>query len=492
MRIGECLPVFCLHHGDDLREDRVDVGLLVGSELVQSRRKSIVQRPGSGLCGRFPSIGEEQPDTATIGLSAGAGQQASRFQPVDDAGDGGPTQFSMSGQRAGRVRSAGRQGQQAHELRSGQLMPPGQLTAEQIHRPGDPPKGPKNTVVEGSAHGAAVLAAVEKTRESGRAVVAPGTTRPDIWRTGPAWRVWLLWLALGTLFPGGLHDASAKPVRFRATDKPVKVLLISSSLGRFRFGSFAQYLERVCPATEFASRTQHAVNTRWMIETFRSDVLRPRSVDARQGEHWLLYQGGLNSVSTPERTVADMVRLFRMAHGAGFKVLAIGVTPWGEDSDSRFDGFDGLRRHDKTRHLADFVAGRLGPVQALGSRRANRRDRPQWVAAELPDIGVDVLDTALRNKTAILRRSKSLIRQWKRTRWVRRRYPDMQEAVRRARAVPQWFPNPEQSWDHVHLDYRGHRTIAKTVCGRLPTTWRCDCASLDTYRWQRGRGLVTK
>ncbi|MFT5429404.1 MAG: hypothetical protein ACI9OJ_000074 [Myxococcota bacterium] len=477
---GSGVDGVCLHHSDDLREDCVDLRLRLGSELAQSCRKTIMQRLWCDLCGRSARFGKNQTDTSPVRLSTGTRHQAARLQTVNDTRDCGPAQLCVVRQRARRVRVARCEGQQAHELRSRELMPLGQLAAEEIHCAGDPPKGAENVVIKGSTHGDDLL------------MSADGARQPVLCRfpNRRAWSVLLTALVFTASLPGAPNHASATPVHFRAADKPVKVLLLSSSLGRFRFGSFAQYLERVCPATEFASRTKHAVNTRWMIETFRKDVLRPRSVDTRQGEHWLLYQGGLNSVSTPKRTVADMVRLFRMAHRAGFKVLAIGVTPWGKNDDSRFDGFEGLRRHDKTRHLADFVAGRLTPQRALRARRAKQRDGPKWLIGELPDIGVDVLDTTLRNKKADLRPAKPLIRQWKHTRWVQRRYPDMERAVRRARAVPRWFPNPEQSWDHVHLDFRGHRTIAKTTCGRLPATWRCDCKALDSYRWQRGRGLI--
>lgn len=283
--------------------------------------------------------------------------------------------------------------------------------------------------------------------------------------------------------------------RWEQADKPVKVLLLSSSLGRWRFGSFGQFLETACSGIDVHYETRHAVNTRWMIGRFKDSLLRNPNIDlANEGaERWLLYQGGLNSVSTPATTARDMVRLFTLAHEHGLRVVAISVTPWGEHSDSRFDGFDGLVRHDKTRHLAALLTGKLGRREALGRfTDSTGEGGDTWRPAERPDVAVDVLDSVLRHRDGPLRPRGPLVREWRRRPVIRRRYPDMERAVARARRVPQWFLNPEYAYDHVHIKHHGHRKIAEMLCPKLPESWRCDCASIDRMGWVTGEGVILR
>ena len=290
-------------------------------------------------------------------------------------------------------------------------------------------------------------------------------------------------------------SAKRRRVAFEDESRSVKVVLVSSSLGKWRFGGFHQYLERACTGPEILNRSEYAINTAEMTRRFRKDVLRNPSIDTKTpgNEYWVLYQGGLNSVGNPAMTIRDMSRLFVLAHEHGFKVAAVSVTPWGGDTDRRFDHFHGLEMHDKTRRLVDYLMGRLPRNAALGRFvEKSEAQRTEWKPSEMPDIAVDVLSGELRHVDAPLRKSAPLRRRWTRDRKWRRLFPDPDEAVKRAQRVPRWFPNPKLAMDHVHYTHRGHRVIAAELCRKLPTSWGCDCPLIPKLGYQRGMGVVVR
>jgi hypothetical protein len=93
---------------------------------------------------------------------------------------------------------------------------------------------------------------------------------------------------------------------------------------------------------------------------------------AAGNEYWLVFQGGLNSVGTPERTNHDIREMFVLAHSKGFKVVGFTLTPWGDESDKRWAGTAGLRYLRATTRVVDFVLGTLTPAEALGEFAGRR------------------------------------------------------------------------------------------------------------------------
>src|SRR5262249_32202277 len=131
---------------------------------------------------------------------------------------------------------------------------------------------------------------------------------------------------------------------------------------------------------------------------------------------WMIYQGGLNSVEDPARTNQYIRQTFIDAHRAGFKVMGISLLPWGSESDRRWRATRGLTTWASTQQVVGFLMGRLSHGEGLGPYANNHP--PRWQAEELPDIAVDVYDSALRDHDAPLRQLpdvQTLVRQ---TPWV--------------------------------------------------------------------------
>lgn len=281
--------------------------------------------------------------------------------------------------------------------------------------------------------------------------------------------------------------------RFSHHDRPVKVVLLAGSIGAFRDQPYGRLVHQWCENAEVHNLSQVGMGAPQLLARFQSHVLDNPNVPvgARHIEMWLLFGGGLNSVGLPDRTNHAMHRLFRLAHRRNFRVVALTLTPWGDDGseDARWTGARSLHAMRSTRTVVDFVMGRLSPEAALGRFRDQRgrgigADAP-WTAFELPDVAIDLYDSRLRDPHAP-RWAIADVRVRLRTdaRW-RRGVAELDTAAREARLssdatflidAPRWFLRPGyRSFDHIHPNRAGHRAMAETMCPQLPASWGCRC-----------------
>src|SRR5262249_52862429 len=133
-------------------------------------------------------------------------------------------------------------------------------------------------------------------------------------------------------------------------------------------------------------------------------------------EVWMMYQGGINSVEDPALTNHHIRWTFVDAHRAGLKVMGISLLPWGSERDRRWRETHGLETWHSTRQVVGFVMGRLSPTEALGSYAQHHPTG--WPPEELPDIAVDVYDSALRDHEAPLRQLSDVDTLVRYTPWI--------------------------------------------------------------------------
>src|SRR5690606_7825202 len=197
------------------------------------------------------------------------------------------------------------------------------------------------------------------------------------------------WLALtgsavGAQEPEPAEAAVVEPVdvgppptwRFKHKDRPVKVVVLAGSIGAWPKQPYADRLAAMCSNVEVRNLSKVGFGAFQLRQRFKQQLLDNPYVNLRDPEleYWLVFQGGLNSVGTPERTNHDIRTLFLLAHARGLKVVALSLTPWGDDSDAkRWRGIAGLRYLRATRTVVDFVLGTLTPRQALGEYVSKRR-----------------------------------------------------------------------------------------------------------------------
>lgn len=288
--------------------------------------------------------------------------------------------------------------------------------------------------------------------------------------------------------PGNPRDDPPPTWRFRHADRPVKVVVLAGSIGAWQRMPYARHLEQMCSAVEVKNLSKTGYGAWALKQRFRQQVLENRRVNLRNADHeyWLVFQGGLNSVGTPEATNRHIRDLFVLAHGRGMKVIGLSLTPWGDDKDKRWRGIAGLTTWRHTKAVVDFVLGRSDPATALG-RFVSRRSDPQapWDPAELADIGIDLYDSALRDADAPMRDVEKMRTRLARDAKWKRAHADDEPAVREAALeadadlaarIPQWYLRSElRSFDHIHPNEDGHRLIATTMCPQLPAQWGCAC-----------------
>jgi hypothetical protein len=276
--------------------------------------------------------------------------------------------------------------------------------------------------------------------------------------------------------------------RFR-TDRPVKAVVVGGSIAAYQGGNFGDFIEQACRNTEVVNVAKARYGGWALKKRFEAQVLKNRRIDldAQGVDAWVIFQGGLNSVASPEKTNRDLLALFRMAHDAKMKVVGLTLSPWGTEGDSRrWTGTAGIAYQDFTRKVVDFVLGRLAPQEALG-RYAG--DRTAFEPGDLPDVAVDLYDSPLRDADAPLRDQAKMEREVERSSLVKKRLAAQPEAEReaersrllqQAREIPQWFLRSElHSFDHIHPNADGHRIIAAQICPRVPASWGCDCSLLE-------------
>lgn len=277
--------------------------------------------------------------------------------------------------------------------------------------------------------------------------------------------------------------------RFKHADRRVKVVVLAGSIGAWPKQPYAKEIERLCSNVEVRNLSQVGQGAWALKKRFKNQVLANRRVNLRDEtfDYWLVYGGGLNSVGTPKSTNKHMRDLFVMAHRHGVSVVGLTLTPWGDEHQRGWRGFEGLEHRRVTQAVVDFTLGRLSPADAFGAygrKRAGGVEAP-WDPQELPDVGVDLYDSALRDRAALvhdLAATKATLardKKWKQAR------AGLDEAARAAQLeidaavvaeLPRWFLRKElRSFDHIHPNADGHRIIAATMCPALPASWGCTC-----------------
>lgn len=274
-------------------------------------------------------------------------------------------------------------------------------------------------------------------------------------------------------------------VGFR-TERPYKAVVVGGSISLYYAGNFGQYLQFGCKDLEVIHRGKVGAGGHVLAQILRDQVIGDKALmkHLADGKGWILFQGGLNSVGSPESTAWQLSRLFLAAHQAGLKVLALSLTPWGSAADPRFEGWKGLRILRATEQVVDFVLGRLTPKQALGKRAADRAD-DKWLPGELPAIAVDLLQSPLRaGKAAGLRDRAELERTFAASPY-KKQAGQKAVLVAAAQAVPQFFMHTKfHDFDHVHPNSAGHRLIAALACQQAPAEWGCDCDAIRRAEWK--------
>lgn len=276
------------------------------------------------------------------------------------------------------------------------------------------------------------------------------------------------------------------------TGRPIKAVVTGGSIAAFRGAGFGDRLQEACIHLEVVNVAKARYSAWAVMKRFEAQVLRNPNIDPKAAETWVFVLGGLNSVGNPEKTNADVLALYRMAHDAGYKVLGLSLSPWGSESDTkRWAGFAGVGRQDNTRKAVDFVMGRLSPAEALGR---HAEGRTAWRPGDQPDLAVDLYDSPLRDRDAALRPAAPLRAAIDRDPAMVRRLAEVPEArrtterqrlIEQARALPRWYLRPDlHSFDSIHPNREGHRIIASLVCRKAPASWGCDCQKLESGRPQ--------
>ena len=308
--------------------------------------------------------------------------------------------------------------------------------------------------------------------------------------------------------PAPALDAEAAPPpepaptwRFKQADRPVKVVVLAGSIGAWPKQPYAERIAKMCKHVEVKNLSKVGFGAFQLRQRFKQQVLERLSALKQPGnEYWLVFQGGLNSVGTPERTNHDIREMFVLAHNRGFKVVGLTLTPWGDDSDKRWAGVAGLKYLRATTRVVDFVLGALAPAEALGEMASRRAAgaTAAWQPEEQADVAVDLYRSALRAEAAPLRDVAALERSLARDRGWQAAHAaldaDARATALRADAaaaaeIPRWFLREElRSFDHIHPNAEGHRLIAEAACPRLPASWGCECPTTPTSTPSPGPG----
>jgi hypothetical protein len=294
----------------------------------------------------------------------------------------------------------------------------------------------------------------------------------------------------GELPPDAVPEVEPPPTwRFRETDRPVKVVVLAGSIGAWQRDPYAEHFENWCRNVEVKNLSKVGFGAFQLRQRFMDQVVANGYVNLRAPEYdyWLVFQGGLNSVATPEKTNKEIRQLFMAAHQRGLEVVALSPTPWGDETDTRrWKGIAGLAYKGFTQKIVDFELGRLSPREALG-RYLDTRDDPSapWDPSELADVGVDLYDSPLRNSAAELRDVEQMRKELAKSKDWQSRVAGLDEVTRelaldehalRAAELPRWFMREElRSFDHIHPNEHGHRLIAEHACPKLPASWGCEC-----------------
>lgn len=297
---------------------------------------------------------------------------------------------------------------------------------------------------------------------------------------------------------GAEPEAPPKPEiprwRFRDDSRPIKVIVIAGSVGAWMRDPYHARLEKVCSKIEVHNLSKAALGGLALKQRFRdmavkNPAVRPKSHP--EHEYWVMVGAGVNNLYNPKGASHHLKNLMAMAHNAGMWVVGLTPTPWGKRTHTKHQGYEGLTRRKATQHVTDFMMVELTPAEALG-KYADKRPfgvDPPFLGYELPDIPVDLYDSALRDReaepydTEDMRARLAKDPDWQRT------HRDLDETSRAAALdadaklaaeMPRWHMRPDlHAFDDVHPNAEGHRLIAATICPKLPERWSCDCAALD-------------
>jgi len=299
--------------------------------------------------------------------------------------------------------------------------------------------------------------------------------------------------------PAQAGDDAPGRWRFKLAERPVKAVIVGGSVSAWPRGGYGQFLQAACSRVEVVNRGKARLGAKALRRRVKSQIFKNRRIDIAGHEAtWLIFHGGLNSISTPQATNREVARALKSAHEKGLKTLGLSVGPWGSELDKRWKRAAGLRYRSWTALSVDFLMGRLSPEEAFGPARAGTDFEP----GEQPDIAVDIYDSALRDAEAPLREHPRMARFVKVDDWVKRslkgvkgeaREAKLTELTSEAYALPRWFMKKElHAFDHVHPGMDGHRIIAQTMCPKLPESWGCQCDLLPSLVWDRkAKGLVS-
>lgn len=271
------------------------------------------------------------------------------------------------------------------------------------------------------------------------------------------------------------------------TDRPHKAIVFGGSVSEYYAGNYGQYLEFGCANLEVINRAEQKKGAPALYKKFEREILGNAELMAqlRGKTPWLIFQGGLNSVFSPEMANYHLARLFKRAHDAKFKVMAMTLPPWGADDDHRFDGFDGVRTLRATWLMNDFFLGKLTPDKALGRRARNHPH--EWMRGELPTISVNIYDSSMRDSKAPLRSEKAMEAAFGSSRY-RKDTANKARLIAEARAVPRYYLKKEyHAFNHYHPNSPGHRIMATEACKRAPAAWGCDCKRIARAVFARGQ-----
>lgn len=295
------------------------------------------------------------------------------------------------------------------------------------------------------------------------------------------------WLARGGWGAILLLALFVSPAWAGEFQRPAKVraVVLGGSISKYFKGNYGEFLQHGCKNLEVVNRAKVGLGGAALLGRLQDDILGDAALmEELQGapEAWLFFQGGLNSVGSPAATSLHLSRIFGVAAGAGLRTMVLGLTPWGEEADRRFEGWQGMATVRATRKVNAYLSGHLTPDEALGKVGG---DRPHaWMRGELPEIAVDLWEAGLRDADAPLRPLEPLAASFDAS-------PYRKETARRAaliaeaRAVPRHFLRPDlRDFDHVHPNTDGHRLMALATCRKAPASWGCDCRRIERARWK--------
>ena len=277
--------------------------------------------------------------------------------------------------------------------------------------------------------------------------------------------------------------------RFTYPSRRVKVVLLAGSIGAFQDEPYGRLIHEWCENAEVRNLSHVGFGAYQLHQVFQDEVVRnarfPFGND--QLELWVLWNGGLNSAASANRTNRYIRRVFVDAHRRGMHVAGMTLSPWGSLRDARrWGGANALETYRNTRSIVDMVMCTAQPRQALGSYGSDREspDAP-WAPSELADVHINLFDSSLRDANAPLRDVDAMRALVERDGGWRRRVEGLAEAERAQRLdadarllseMPRWFLRPGvRGFDPIHPNREGHREIARLACPRLPASWGCHC-----------------